>query len=217
MDRHGAILLGDGPRLVRPTAFADPEVERMARIARDLDAKAAAQGYSQMVNWRYPQMVLPPTAFNTFTTAQAIMAAVDPFVPADSCSTGTTFHIHAWGTYGSAAGSATSTIGLFLNTASTVLAVTPSFTPPTSTVNLWHLDAYAVVLTPGASGTMQCAGHVLGLGATVTTPILMPATLPAAVTFNTQQANGFGVLASWSVSAAGNTYTVENLAVRQLN
>jgi hypothetical protein len=120
---------------------------------------------------------------------------------------------------GSAAGTATTTMGLYLNGAAsgTQMCISANATPPTSTVNIWRAEFMSTVLTIGATGTIQTAGEAVGIGATVTTPVLIPATLPAAATINTAQANSITLAVGWSVSAAGNTFSVYGFTVEMLN
>jgi uncharacterized protein with PQ loop repeat len=73
------------------------------------------------------------------------------------------------------------------------------------------------VLTQGASGTIQTLGNVIGINATTTTMVLLPATVPAAAAINTTNNNSITIAATWSVSAAGNTYSVYGFTVEQLN
>lgn len=212
MNTHGAV------ELIKPklevARFADPrsnpDIARMAEIAADLEAKAFQGGWVQLANFDNPEQGSAIVAKASFTTIQDICNPQKSFIPANSLHVGSQLRMHAWGTVGSAAGTATSTMGLYLNGAAggTVLAVSAAQTPPTSTVNCWHLDAYATVLTIGTGGTIQVSGVIIGIAATQSTPVMMPATLPAAAAINTTQANGVTVAASWNTSAAGNTYSV---------
>lgn len=199
--------------------FHDPELARMAEIAAELDAESYSGGWVQLLNWTDPEQGAAVSAKNTFTTIQDICNPQRPFIPANSLSVGTILRINALGTVGSAAGTATTTMALYLNgaAAGTQIAVTASETPATSTVNIWQLNAYAVILTIGSAGTMQTMGQVTGLNATQATNIMFPATLPAAAAVNTTQANSMTVAASWGTSAAGNTYSVYVFTVEQLN
>ena len=199
--------------------FHDPKLAELAEIAEEARATAYAGGWVQLLNWANPNQSAAVTAKSTYTTIADICNPQTNFIPANSLQTGSQLHFHAWGSYGSAAGTATTTMGLYLNGAAsgTQLVISASATPPTSTVNLWVLDVYATVLTVGSAGTIQPGGYILGLGATTTTPILLPATLPAATTINTTQANSVTIAASWNTSAAGNTYSVYGYDVELFN
>jgi len=219
MNTHGAVDLAPTKAKIELGRFHDPSIERMAEIAHDLNATMYSGGWVNLLNFDSPEQDTAVTPKNTFTTMADICNPQRPFIPANSVKTGTIFRIMAWGTVGSAAGTATTTMGLYLNgaAAGTQLAVTAAQTPATSTVNCWNMDTQARVVSIGAAGTIVTIGDVMGINATATTGVLMPATLPAAAAFNTTQANSITIAASWSVSAAGNTYSVHGFTVEQLN
>jgi hypothetical protein len=170
------------------------------------------------MNWTDPEQGTTPAAKNSFTAATLISPTNRPVFPANSLSVGTQIYIHTWGSYGSAAGTATTTLGYYLNgSAGTQVIVSASATPPSSTVNVFHLEAWFTVLTIGSSGTIQGSGYIIGLGTTTTTPILLPATLPAAAAINTTTANSLDLVATWSSGVSGNTYTVYGHDVFQMN
>ena len=158
-------------------------------------------------------------AKNTYTTIADIVNAQRAFIPAGSLNVGTLLRTKVWGTLGSAAGTATATLAAYLNGAASgvALATSAAATPATSTVNVWMAEFLSTVLTIGSAGTIQTVGQAVGLGATATTPIIIPATLPAASALNTTQANSITVAVGWSVSAAGNTFSVFGFSVEQLN
>jgi hypothetical protein len=221
MNLHGAVDLGalkaKSETEEQIGRFFSEDIEKWARASKGL--RMYAGGWPTLLNWEYPDQGGAIVAKNTYTTIADICNAQSPFIPANTLKTGTILRITAWGTVGSAAGTATTTMGLYLNGAAsgTQIAITASQTPATSTVNCWYLEAQATILTIGSSGTMSTIGNVTGIGTTATTPVIMPATLPAAAAVNTTQANSITVAASWSVSAAGNTYSVYGFTVEQLN
>lgn len=179
-------------------------------------------GWPKLMNWK--EQYAAPVTNSSFSTIINIGATQTPNLPANSLVIGTALEIIAWGTIGSAAGTATTTLGLMLNGGAngaagggTALAVTASETPATSTVLNWHLNARAVIVTEGSSGTIQTSGFVVGIGATQATVILMPTTQAAAAAINTTTANYINLTATWSTSASGNTYTVNGFYVKQLN
>jgi hypothetical protein len=196
----------------------NPELIAAAEAAADTNATMYAGGWAQLLNYSFPEQGTTPAANASFTTIQNIGVTQRAFIPANSLQQGAQLLVKAWGTYGSAAGTATTIMSLYLNgTTGTVICASASQTPPTSTVNVFTAEAMATILTIGSSGTMNTAGLIHGLGTTTTTPILWPATLPAAATVNTTQANSIQLAASWSASASGNTYTVYGFDVLQLN
>jgi hypothetical protein len=195
----------------------DPDLERMMEVAHDLDARSYSGGWVQLLN--YQDLETVAAAVNTFTTTTCIVSPTPrAFIPANSVSIGTQFRIRGWGTVSSAAGTATTTIGIALNgTAGTVICASAAQTPATTTVFTIWLEFHATVLTVGSSGTIIGGGIAHGMNATPTTPILIPATAPASVTMNTTQANSITVNATWSASSGSNTYTLYAFSCEQLN
>lgn len=223
MNTHGAVDLAPLKRKAESrlvlARFHDSELEKMARIADELKMGMLEGGWPQLLNCDYPEQGSAIVAKNTYTAMADICNAQKPFIQANTLKPGTILRVTAWGSIGSAAGTATTTMALYLNGAAsgTQLAVTAAQTPPTSTVNAWHLEANLTVLTQGASGTIQTLGNVIGINATTTTMVLLPATVPAAAAINTTNNNSITIAATWSVSAAGNTYSVYGFTVEQLN
>jgi hypothetical protein len=201
-------------------AFRDPELAAAFDIAKRYEdragekIKAYAGGWPQLVNW---QTCGQGTSQASFTTLQAIGLTQQPNIAPNTVNVGTMFHFVGFGIVGSAAGTATTTFGVDINGTGTAIMISASQTPATSTVNEWHFDGKSIGVSVGASGTVQSSGLVIGLGATASTPVLVPATQAAAATFNTQNANFFNLVASWSASAAGNLYQVNGFAVLQYN
>lgn len=201
--------------------FAEPELANMAKVATDLGAMMYPGGWVQLMNWANLGNY-PAPAKNTYTSIADITATSEvnaPCLPALSLKVGAQLHIVTWGTSGSAAGTATTTIGHYLNGAAsgTQMSISASQTPATSTVNNWRLESYAVVSAIGSSGTILTSGILLGLNATATTNVLVPTTQPSAAAINTENNNGITTAASWSLSAAGNTYTVNGHMVFLFN
>lgn len=197
--------------------FHDPEVAKLAKVARDLSAQNYSGGWVNLCN--YGDMETVPAAVNTFTTTTCIVSpAPRPFIPANSVNIGTRFRIRGWGTVSSVAGTATTTIGIAIGgTGGTVISASANQTPATTTVFTWWAEFEAIVLTVGPSGTIIGGGWALGLNATPTTAILIPASAPASVTMNTTVANSITINAVWSTSSASNTYTCYGGSVEQLN
>ena len=172
-----------------------------------------------MANW---QMQGAAVTKNTYTT-MADLIVTQPFLAPNAMVVGSMYHVHAFGTIGSAAGTATTIMALYLNGAASGvnIASTASQTPATSTALLWHLDAWITVQTVGTAGTALGCGWVVGIGATQATnvPLGVTATPTTAATFvcNTTTANYISLSQSWSASAAGNTTTVYGFSVEQLN
>jgi hypothetical protein len=174
-----------------------------------------------MMNWKNAPYY-PFTHTANWTTMADITPSQEvnnPCLPANSLPTGTMLKVHAWGIVGSAAGTATSIMGLYLNgsAAGTAIATSASYTPATATVQLWQADFWITILTEGSSGTLQCGGQLIGVSATPATALLVPATQPAAATINTTVANGISLGASWGTGATGNLYTVDGFVVVQYN
>ena len=208
--------------MIKGHRYQDAQLQRLARLAEERDLTMYDAGWPKLMNWK--EQALAIATNNSFTTIINIGATQTPNIPANTLVSGSHLRVRAWGTIGSAAGTATFTMGLMLNGgangaagAGTALAVTASQTPATSTVNNWFLDAESIVVTAGSGGTIQTLGVLIGVGATASTPVLMPATQAAAATLNTTVANYVNLTATWSVSAAGNTITVNGFSVELLN
>ena len=208
--------------IIKGYDYNDPELARLARLAESLGAKAYDGGWPKLMNWK--EQALAITSNASYTTIINIGATQTPNIPANTLVVGSHLRVRGWGTVGSAAGTATMTLGLMLNGgangaagAGTALAVTASQTPATSTANNWFLDAECIVITVGTGGTIQTLGTVIGLNATASTPVLMPASQVAAATLNTTVANYINLTSTYSVSAAGNTITVNGFSVELLN
>ena len=210
------------PVLVKGHEYQDENLERLARLAESLGAKAYDGGWPKLMNWK--EQALAITSNSSFTTIINIGATQTPNIPANTLVIGSHLRVRAWGSLGSAAGTATYNIGLMLNGgangaagAGTALASSATQTPATSTVNTWFYDSECVVITTGTGGTIQTFGILHGFGATASTPILVPATQAAAATLNTTVANYINLTAVCSASAAGNTITVNGFSVELLN
>lgn len=215
----------------------DPELKAAAEIARRYEAdtgqkvKAYAAGWPQLVNWN--TCGADSASNNTFTTIINIGPTQQPNIPANSTnpagsssapSDGTLFKIEAFGIIGSAAGTATTTLGLNANGGAraaagsgTAIAISASQTPATSTVLTWQYYHHLSVISVGGAGTIQGSGHAIGINATASTVVLIPATQAAAATWVSTQANYFNLVATWNTSAAGNLYQVNGFAVLQYN
>ena len=179
--------------------------------------KALKGGWPQLVNF---ETCGQGPSNNTFTTLQAIGLTQQPNIDANRMiggNDGTQFHIKGFGIIGSAAGTATTTFGVDLNGLGTAVDISAAMTPATATVQTWQYDAMVSVLTAGVTGTLQSSGTLTGTTATPANNILVPATQAAATTVNTQQANFFNLVASWSLSAAGNLWQVNGFWVLQYN
>jgi hypothetical protein len=200
----------------------DPELKAAADIAYRYEddtgqkVKAYAAGWPNLVNWETCGAAASNT---TFTTLQQIGVTQQPniFPSPGMNAPGLVWHMVAFGIVGSAAGTATTTFGIDLNGTATAVAISASQTPPTSTVQTWQYTSMSTLISVGASGTIQTSGNVTGVNATPATNVIIPATQAAAATFNTTVANYFNLVASWSVSAAGNLYGVNGFAVVQYN
>ena len=200
--------------------FNDPAIADIAKLAQKLDAQMYPGGWVQLVNYAVgdTQLSAAPTAVNTFTSATNLITTPPNFIPANSLNVGSVLRIRAAGTIGSAAGTATTTFGFGFGGASGVsMVVSASQTPPTSTVQTWIAEVYTNILTVGSSGTGYSIGYVMGIGATPATNILLPATTVATSVINTSAANYIAPYATWSASAAGNTYSTYQFSVEQLN
>ena len=203
MNTHGASDLAPSraamQKKLEPGRFHDPSIERMAQVAYDLQAEMYSGGWVQLLNWSAPEQGSAVVAKNTYTTIADIVNAQRAFIPAGSLNVGTLLRTKVWGTLGSAAGTATATLAAYLNGAASgvALATSAAATPATSTVNVWMAEFLSTVLTIGSAGTIQTVGQAVGLGATATTPIIIPATLPAASALNTTQANSITVAVGW--------------------
>jgi hypothetical protein len=201
----------------RRHVWHDPELQAAAEIARRGDVKALKPGWPQLMN---PETCGQAPSNNTFTTLQAIGMTQQPNLQPNTLTggnDGTQFHIKGFGILGSAAGTATTTFGVDLNGTATAVMISASMTPATATVQTWQFDSMVSVLTAGSGGTLQASGTLTGTTATPANNVLIPATQPAAPTVNTQTANFFNLVASWSVSAAGNLYQVNGFWVLQYN
>ena len=200
--------------------FNDSAIADIAKLAQKLDAQMYPGGWVQLVNYAVgdTQLSAAPTAVNTFTVATNLITTPPNFIPANSLNVGSVLRIRAAGTIGSAAGTATTTFGFGFGGASGVsMVVSASQTPPTSTVQTWIAEVYTNILTVGSSGTGYSIGYVMGIGATPATNILLPATTVATSVINTSAANYIAPYATWSASAAGNTYSTYQFSVEQLN
>jgi hypothetical protein len=196
---------------------SDPTIRNMAEIAAELDAKSYAGGWVNLLNWQ--DLNTAPAAVNTFTTTTCIASPTPrAFIPANSLALGTRLRMRSWGSLSSVAGTATTTIGAALNgTGGTVICVSAAQTPATTTVFTWWAEFEFTVMAVGASPTIIGGGNALGLNATPTTVIIIPASAPAAVAFVQTQANSITPNATWSASSASNTYTTYGYTVEQLN
>lgn len=197
--------------------FHDPELGEVAEFAKRHKAHLGPLGYVQMLNWQDTEG-LGVQVYNAGWTTIADIYPWQPRLPANSVNVGTQFRFTGWGTYGITS-TPTTTMGIYANGAAsgTQLAITASQSPTAATVNCWQMQAYGLVTATGSSGTIRVAGDVIGIGATATTPILMPAATILSATLNTQQANSFAIAASWSASSASNTYSTYGWLVEQLN
>jgi hypothetical protein len=200
--------------------FRDPAIAELAELARKYDAQLYPGGWVQLIDWSVgnTQLSAAPTAVNSFTAATNLITVPPNFIPANSLNVGTVLRIRAAGTIGSAAGTATTTFGFgFGGAAGVSMVVSASQTPPTSTVQTWFSEVYTNILTVGSSGTGYTIGYIVGIGATPATNIIMPATTVATSVINTTAANYIAPYATWSASAAGNTYSTYQFSVEQLN
>lgn len=198
----------------------DPKLERMAAVARDLNAKMYPGGWVQLINPYNPEQDAPyPLVKNTYTTIADIMPPQRKFIAANTLNKGVQFHVHAWGTITSVAGTATFVMSLMLNgSAGTLLGATAAQTPATTTIFPWHLDAWGTVLTIGSAGTIVFGGAAWGLGTATTSAILLPATgAPISAAIDTTAANSITLAGTWSVSNAGNSTSVYGYDVFQNN
>ena len=195
--------------------FHDAALADLAAVADNVDARAYAGGWVQLANFDNPEQGVYPFAKNTFTTAADIVPPQRAVFSANSFHVGSQIHAHAWGTVSSAAGTATITPSFYWNGAAsgTVLCAGAAQTPAITTVSTWHCDFWgtftAVGGTPtGATSTLWCSAVLIGIGATPSTPVLMPSSALASFTVATNAASWLTMAATWSASAAGNTTSV---------
>lgn len=130
---------------------------------------------------------------------------------------GTELHVRANGIF-TAASAPTLTLGVYWGAiAGTALAVTAATTVNNATNGIWILDALCRVATTGTSGTILTIGWVLGIAATASTPVLMPATTStggsATVDTSTQKILTIGAQYG---TAGSNTLTCYNFLVHLL-
>jgi hypothetical protein len=203
------------------SCFHDPVIGEMAHVARILDAEDYAGGWVQMANWGNTPYY-PFTHSSSWTTISDITPSEEVNVPCLAAGTlkiGGMIRVRAAGTIGSAAGTATTIVGLYLNGAATgtAIATSASATPATATVQNWQAEFVINIVTVGTTGTLTCQGWIIGISATPATTLLVPTVQPANQTINTTINNGISFAASWGTGAAGNTYTTNFFAVEQFN
>jgi hypothetical protein len=198
------------------TRYNDAQIKGMAEAARSVDAHMLAGGWVQMLNYPTPG---PGTSTGTFTTLQALTPTQEVTqVVAGSSHIGTCFHLMATGIYGSAATAPTMQVGIGLNNVAPTTWVTAATTVRASqTVATWELAFWAIVLTIGATGTIQGAGNITNIGSATGTTTAMPDAQATALTWNTTVNNCFNVGASFGTSSASNLIQVNQFQVLQLN
>src|ERR1017187_3938022 len=87
--------------------FHNEDLAEIAAIAAKYGAQMYSGGWVQLLNWSAPEQGSAVVAKNTYTTIADIVNAQRAFIPAGSLNVGTLLRTKVWGTYGSAAGTAT--------------------------------------------------------------------------------------------------------------
>jgi hypothetical protein len=245
MDEHGAYLLQrdverrrdkmwlpKGAQSVFNRPFQDADIERMANIAADIDARSYSGGWVNLLN--YATATVVPTSVNTFTTITAVVSPFpDSFIPANSLHIGTRLRMRAFGTIQSAAGTATFTlVPTFGATAGAgnggtgIMGSTPAGTAGGATGTLgFFMDYDATVQVIGAASTAQIIGmgFAVGINATIGNVSLIQGaagiTTPTALAtiFTTTAAQSFVPCSVCSSSSATNAFLTYGFSVEQLN
>jgi hypothetical protein len=223
IDRRGRAAEHAGIAFDQARAFVahDPRIQAALELARRYQddtgkiIKAAAGGWPQMVNYATPGS---GTALNTFTTQAVLSPVQEPNINSGTTQAGTMFHIGAIGIVGDTTVAPTWQLGVALNgsaTASWITAAT-SQVAVSQTAQAWQMIANLMVLTAGATGTINGSGNVSGLS-TTTVQVQMPVNEPAAPTWNTAQSNFLSLTAACGTSNAANSITCQGLFVVQMN
>lgn len=158
------------------------------------------------------------SAVNTCTAACSAFTTTSAF-PANYCVPGRTIHIYASGVYSDTA-AGTLAMGLYIGsnsstkTSDTLIgAASGTVATGAAVTNVgWSLDYYINCFTSGSSGTVNGQG-TFRVSTTSTTTNIGLLYSSTNTTINTTTAQTIYLFPAWSVSAAGNTATVEQFDV----
>jgi hypothetical protein len=172
-----------------------------------------------------PLHVVDGAAFNTFTTFQDISPSPQLLIPQQSLEVGLDLTVEAWGEF-STTGTPTLQIGVWFNTAATVLAANAA-TATITTAASWAWRLYwsgrLRAVASGASGGSWNGQGELSVGGSLTAwqtgfPAPIPVTLAArTVACDVTAARAIGVGAAWGTSSASNSIKVNKMSVLMLS
>lgn len=168
-----------------------------------------------------PIHIADGAAFNTFTTFQDVSPTPGLLIPQQSMEAPLRIIVEAWGEF-STTGTPTLSIGVWMNTASTVLAQSATITTGSGAASWpWHIEYQGTLRssTPSTSGSVNGQG-MLTLGTSLTAVSLnpIPTTLAArTVTVDVSAARAIGIGAAWGTSNASNSIKVNNFTVLLVN
>lgn len=140
-------------------------------------------------------------------------------MPYTQYAVGSLFRWRAFGIY-STTGTPTILLGVYYGgVAGSALAATAATTTGSSVSNLlWEIEGFTKITALGSSGAALSFGKAIGIAATASTPVLMPASSASAnsVTVNVTTNNLWSVGAQWGTSNASNTITCYGFFIEQV-
>jgi hypothetical protein len=182
------------------------------------------QTWGQLISER-GQLAVDGAAYANSTSPTDVSPAPLLVLPANYLDVGSVIRCTAWGEF-STTGTPTLTLGIYYGgVAGTAIATTGAVTTQSAASHAsFRLTFEFVCRTIGTSGTVYGMGQLAGVGATptggttgTTTPVMLPANTPAAVTVDTTTAKALTVGATWGAASASNTLTVHGYLVESLN
>jgi hypothetical protein len=183
----------------------------------------AAGGWVSLLNWSNPEQGTTGSAYASSATLTDVCPP-NRALPANSLSTGQILRVSAGGIY-STTGTPTLLLGVYYGgVAGTALAATAATTTGSGVANqFWELNAMGRVMATGNTSTslqIATSGTVLGIGATTTTPVWMPATSSTGNTVSSLDPTTnktISIGAQWGTSNASNTLTCYWFTLEAMN